>query len=230
MPGDCVLPKAMKLHGILPLLLVVVLVLFPHPADAWSSRASKTYYKVKHAEGMVEEYRQNSGKLSDGQNRWDSIRKHTQLVFPEQPDPFLDNWKQDLVYRAPGLHGEFDVYSIGADGIDNQGGKDDISNWNGVNEGYYWKGSWPLGRFTIIASSVLGIFIFCAMSKIPRHLGRPIAGLVITAGVTSGSFCLLHPGIIPSRNVPLSLIITASGFLSLVFLIRALRNFRYFSL
>lgn len=230
MPGNRILTKVVKQHGILPLLFTLVLMLFPHRADAWSSVASKTYYKVRRAGMMVDEYRQNSGKLPDGRHPWDSLQKESQLLSPEQPDAFLDYWKQELVYRAPGLHGEFDIYSVGADGIDNQGEKDDISGWSGVNEGYYWKRFWPLGRFTIVASSVLGILIFCARSRIPRHLGSPIAGLVITTGVAFGSFCLLHPGIIPSRNGPLSLVIVASGFLSLVFLMRAWRNLRYFNL
>ncbi len=117
----------MKRHGILPLLLALVLMLVPHRADAWSSRASKTYYKVKYAEGMVEEYRQISGKLPDLHTCWDSLRKDYQSAFPGDSDPFLDHWKQQLVYKTPGSHGEFDVYSIGADGINNQGEKDDIS-------------------------------------------------------------------------------------------------------
>jgi Type II secretion system (T2SS), protein G len=188
MPGDCILPKAMKQHGIFPLLLATVLLLFPHRADAWSSTASKTYHKVKIAALAVEEYRQDSGKLPDARNCWETLRKNSTWISPEQSDPFLDYWKRELVYRAPGLHGEFDIYSVGEDGMDDQGEKDDISGWNGVNEGYYWKNSWPLGRFTIIASCVLGIVIFCARRRIPRYLGKPVAGLVISAGVALGGF------------------------------------------
>ncbi|MES2661481.1 MAG: type II secretion system protein GspG [Verrucomicrobiota bacterium] len=191
--------------------------------------ASKTYYKVKSAAGMVEEYRLDSGKLPDARNCWDSIRKGNSSMFAERPDAFLDNWKRELVYRHPGLHGEYDIYSVGADGIDDKGGKDDISNWGGVNEGYHWKKSWPLGRFTIIASCILGILIFFIRRKIPWHLGSPLAGGVISAGAAFGCFWLLHPGVIPGRNGPLSLVIAASGFLSLGFLLRTWRNFRYFN-
>jgi len=209
-------------------LLALALMLFPHRADAWSSMASKTYHKVIVAAKVVEEYRLDSGKLPDVQHSWESIRKDSQLISPEQPDPFLDYWKQELVYRNPGSHGEFDIYSVGADGIDDHGAKDDISNWSGVNEGYYWKSFWPLGRFTIITSSVLGILIFFGRRKIPRHLGSPLVGLVISAGAALGCFWLLHPGIVPDRNGPLSLVIAASGILSIVFLTRVWRNFRYF--
>lgn len=228
MSGNCILTKVVKQHRILPLLFALVLMLFPHRADAWSTAASKTYHKVLIAAKLVEEYRFDSGKLPGTHNYWDSLRKNTQLVYPEQPDLFLDYWKRELIYRAPGSHDEFDIYSVGADGIDNQGEKDDISNWGGVNEGYYWKATWPLGRFTIIASCILGILIFCARSKIPRYLGKPIAGLLLTAGMAIGSICLLHPGIVPTRNVPLTLVIAASGILSLMFLTQAWRNIRYF--
>lgn len=230
MPGNRILTKVVKQHGILPLLFALVLMLFPHRADAWSSVASKTYYKVRRAGMMVDEYRQNSGKLPDGQHPWDSLQKESQLLFPGQPDPFLDNWNRKLVYRAPGFHGEFDVYSVGADGIDDQGEKDDISNWSGVNEGYYWKRFWPLGRLTIYASCIVGFAIFCARKRFPRHSGKSLAGLIITAGVALGSFCLLDPVIVPSRNGPISLVIVASGFLSFVFLMRTWRNFRYFKI
>lgn len=215
-------------HARLPL-LALMWILVPHSAEAWSSVASKTYSQIKLAGMLVEEHRQDSGKLPDARNCWDSIRKKSQSVSPGQPDPFIDSWKRELVYRAPGLHGDFDIYSVGADGIDDKGEKDDISDWNGVNDGYYWKKFWPLGRFTILASCVLGILIFGVRSRIPRHLGKPIAGLVVTAGVALGAFWLLHPGIVPSRNGPLSLVMTASGFLSLVFLMRTWRNFRYFN-
>ena len=219
----------MKQRGSLPLLLTLMLTVIPHRADAWSTVASKTNTTVRVAEKLVEEYRLDSGKLPDSHTFSDALRMNTQLLAPGQPDPFLDHWKRELIYRTPGSHGDFDIYSVGADGIDNQGEKDDISNWGGVNEGYYWKETWPLGRFVIISSCILGIMIFCATSRIPRHLGKPVAGLIIAAGTALGSFWLLHPGVVPSRNGPLSLVIAAAGLFSCVFLMRTWRNFLNFS-
>jgi general secretion pathway protein G len=43
----------------------------------------------------------------------------------------LDPWRRPYLYLNPGQHGEFDVYTLGADGQD--GGEDnnaDIGNWN----------------------------------------------------------------------------------------------------
>jgi general secretion pathway protein G len=38
-----------------------------------------------------------------------------------------DPWQRPYVYRCPGMHGEFDVFSLGADGI--EGNEDDICSW-----------------------------------------------------------------------------------------------------
>jgi general secretion pathway protein G len=38
-----------------------------------------------------------------------------------------DPWGRLYAYRSPGMHGEFDIYSMGADGVD--GGDDDICSW-----------------------------------------------------------------------------------------------------
>ncbi len=42
-----------------------------------------------------------------------------------------DPWNKPYLYLQPGTHGEFDLYSFGADGV--EGGSDagaDITNWN----------------------------------------------------------------------------------------------------
>jgi general secretion pathway protein G len=57
---------------------------------------------------------------------------------PNWRQPYLDRvskdpWKRDYVYKYPGVHNpnKYDVYSIGADGID--GTADDIGNWETTN-------------------------------------------------------------------------------------------------
>ena len=39
-----------------------------------------------------------------------------------------DPWGRPYLYRSPGMHGDFDLYSAGADGI--EGNEDDICSWN----------------------------------------------------------------------------------------------------
>jgi hypothetical protein len=50
-------------------------------------------------------------------------------VLPLRGFPMLDGWKQPIVYRARGASApaEFHIYSIGPNGIDEDGGGDDVS-------------------------------------------------------------------------------------------------------
>jgi len=38
-----------------------------------------------------------------------------------------DPWGRPYMYRSPGMHGDFDLYSLGADGT--EGNEDDICSW-----------------------------------------------------------------------------------------------------
>jgi general secretion pathway protein G len=38
-----------------------------------------------------------------------------------------DPWGKPYAYRCPGMHGDFDLFSLGADGT--EGNEDDICNW-----------------------------------------------------------------------------------------------------
>lgn len=55
---------------------------------------------------------------------------------PRWSGPYLrkdvpqDPWSRDYLYRSPGEHGEFDLYSLGKDGREGGEGEDqDIVNW-----------------------------------------------------------------------------------------------------
>lgn len=51
--------------------------------------------------------------------------------YLEQSKIPLDPWGNPYVYLSPGLHGDFDLISYGADGKEGGEGKDaDITNWN----------------------------------------------------------------------------------------------------
>ena len=44
--------------------------------------------------------------------------------------PPKDPWGRDYGYRAPGEHGEYDLFSLGKDGREGGGGEDqDLTNW-----------------------------------------------------------------------------------------------------
>ena len=41
----------------------------------------------------------------------------------------IDPWGHPYKYTYPGTHGDYDLYSFGKDGVDNNGEGDDITNW-----------------------------------------------------------------------------------------------------
>ena len=45
-------------------------------------------------------------------------------------DSLIDPWGRPYIYRSPGEHGDYDLYSLGADGKEGGDGEDkDITNW-----------------------------------------------------------------------------------------------------
>ena len=81
----------------------------------------------------IDLYRLEVGKLPEnldalvskpsGADRWNGpyLRKS---VVPKDP------WGKEFIYKAPGEHGDFDLYSLGADGADGGDGEDrDINSW-----------------------------------------------------------------------------------------------------
>ncbi len=51
--------------------------------------------------------------------------------YLEQKKIPLDPWGNPYIYLCPGIHGEYDIISYGADGKEGGEGKDaDITNWN----------------------------------------------------------------------------------------------------
>ena len=58
-----------------------------------------------------------------GVDRWNGpyLRK---LVVPKDP------WGNEFIYRVPGEHGDFDLYSLGADGTEGGEGENrDVTSW-----------------------------------------------------------------------------------------------------
>ena len=208
----------MTLHTPILVLLTATLVLLPREAGAWSSTASKTELNILLLQNAIEYYRVDFGALPNPSDFQSVIRSGKYLVVTDQRIPFLDAWGREIIYRAPGIHDEFDLYSAGEDGIDNKGAKDDVSSWLGVNDGYYYKRYWPQGRFTVIAACALGVVILMARAISPWRIVIPLAGMVVSFGVSLGCYWLLPPGRVPSRNQPLSMIIGGSVLVFLVLL------------
>ena len=46
----------------------------------------------------------------------------------------IDPWGHPYKYVYPGAHGDYDLYSFGKDGVDNNGEGDDVANWEGASK------------------------------------------------------------------------------------------------
>ncbi len=64
----------------------------------------------------------NPGTIPD----WSGPYLQKKNVIPKDP------WKHSYIYRCPGQHGEYDLYSLGPDGQEGgQGENADITSWEG---------------------------------------------------------------------------------------------------
>ena len=101
-----------------------------------SARSDTARIQIEKLSGILDLYRLDVGRYPTGQEGLQAL-----VEKPAQADswngPYLKNresltdpWGAPYAYRSPGQHGEFDLYSLGADG--KEGGEDadkDVTNW-----------------------------------------------------------------------------------------------------
>ena len=161
----------------------------------------------------IEIYRDEKGKYPDPEGYWLQLKNAGVTYLRQTNGPPVDQWGHPLAYRHPGKRGDFDLYSVGPDGIDHDGGLDDVSLAD-VNDGFHWKATWPAGRFVLRLGVGLAIGA-CLLALIwPWRFVVPVAGMILCAGTMVGCRLLMHPGVVSSRNQPLQLYIF---FAALVF-------------
>ena len=87
----------------------------------------------------------------------------------------VDGWGHPLVYRCPGQFGDFDVYSIGADGVDDEGEGDDVTSWAGIPKGKYRVPGRPyLGTgASLIAAALISILVSGVMWRVAASRPSP---------------------------------------------------------
>ena len=92
--------------------------------------------QIQRLSGILDLYRLDVGDYPDGgagleallnrpagAERWNGpyVRKAEQLIDP---------WGNPYIYRFPGEHGEFDLYSLGKDGSEGgEGEASDVTSW-----------------------------------------------------------------------------------------------------
>ena len=105
------------------------------------ARVEATKVQIRALESALDAFKLDNGFYPDTQQGLEAlIEKPTVGQIPpkyrdggylEQKKIPLDPWGNPYVYLCPGLHGDFDIISYGADGKEGGEGKDaDIQNWN----------------------------------------------------------------------------------------------------
>jgi general secretion pathway protein G len=102
------------------------------------ARVAKAQQDIRAYETALNLYRMDNFRYPTTEYGLESLVKRP-------TDPSIKNWKEggyidglkkdpwgnDYIYIAPGTHGEFDLYTLGADGQPGGEGPDaDIGNWN----------------------------------------------------------------------------------------------------
>jgi general secretion pathway protein G len=92
--------------------------------------------QIERLSGVLDLYRLQVGRYpSDGEGLNALMEQPADAPDWEGPylkkaDALIDPWRRPYIYRFPGEHGDYDLYSLGADGEDGGEGEDqDLTSW-----------------------------------------------------------------------------------------------------
>lgn len=96
-------------------------------------KAAKT--QIALFEGALDQFRLDIGRYPSTEEGLESLRKSPRLDHWDGPylpkDVPADPWGKPYIYRSPGEHGDYDLYSLGADGQEGGEGENaDVTSWN----------------------------------------------------------------------------------------------------
>jgi general secretion pathway protein G len=101
-----------------------------------SAKSDTAKMQIERLSGILDLYRLETGRYPTqeqglkalveapaGQPAWNG-------PYLKQADALVDPWGKPYVYRAPGRKGDFDLYTLGADGREGGDGENrDVVNW-----------------------------------------------------------------------------------------------------
>ena len=100
----------------------------------WQAKQNVARQKLQEIEKAIEIFRYDYGRfpedLEELVTRPDDIPEEKWQEPTLKPKDLVDPWDRRFVYKSPGEHGAFDLYSLGADG--QEGGESenaDVVNW-----------------------------------------------------------------------------------------------------
>ncbi len=153
------------------IVLCALAVIMPHLCEPQRGIASTNLGMATQAliDAWNEElysYRVDSGRFPSTKEGLKALRqKSSGMVAVDAPS---DTWHNEIVYIYPPKYGtrEFDLYSVGKNGVNEYGQGDDITNWTPLSAKSYFFFKWIMQR-VLIALIVLSFLIL--LRKNPKR-------------------------------------------------------------
>lgn len=101
-----------------------------------SARSDTAHIQIEKLAGVLDLYRLEVGHYPTDQEGLKALMEKPAQAdswngpYLKSKDSLTDPWGVPYAYHSPGQHGEFDLYTLGADGKEGGEGADkDITNW-----------------------------------------------------------------------------------------------------
>jgi hypothetical protein len=109
--------------------------LLPVAALATTTRHGATWARIENLQDSILAYAAENCRFPS----YAELRRESDKPGPLHGESLNDAWDQPLIYHYPTQYGSapFDLYSVGVNGVDDHGAKDDISNWQAFNSSAY---------------------------------------------------------------------------------------------
>lgn len=101
-----------------------------------TAKSDTAHIQIEKLGGVLDLYRLEVGRYPTEQEGLESLVERPPQVdawngpYLKNRDALTDPWGKQYVYRSPGEHGDYDLYTLGADGKEGGEGEDkDLTNW-----------------------------------------------------------------------------------------------------
>ena len=128
----------LELMVVVVIMSILALVIVPRIIDRPDqARAASAKSNIAVLAGAIETYHLDNGFFPSTEQGLGALLAPpvTEPVPTNWNGPYIrgdikDPWKREFQYLAPGVHGDFDIFTFGADGVSGGSGADaDIGSW-----------------------------------------------------------------------------------------------------